>query len=403
VLAGNWFGRSASLFAGLIFVFSPLAWFHGIVALTYIADTFFSALAGYLCWRTSSGSARFAIPAAAVIGVAAGFRQSSLLFLLPLLLFSFRSVTWRQKAGGLATLAVTLAAWFVPMVRTAGAGAYLSSLESLWLAVPGTTMVFNSTPFNSVARACSIAAIYFLCFGCAAILPAWGSFGGDRRRIVFTWIWLAPGLLFFTFIYLKWVNSGYLLILLPPVCVWLGGWAWNWYSNSGLRRGLKLFVLGSCAAANTLIFVYAPVYCSYREVRRFETELTGIVRALPEIGSPKDTMIVGFDSHFLGYRHAGYYLPSYLTVQFPAVSLRSGNRVFSMKHRDTTLEKTLPTAGIRQFVIFPLPSGANEYRDYIAKVRARFPLGSLRTEVRGGHEFLIGTVADLRFLFPDPF
>src|SRR5438477_7235309 len=36
LLAERWFGRKSALFAGAIFVFSPLCWFHGIVALTYI-------------------------------------------------------------------------------------------------------------------------------------------------------------------------------------------------------------------------------------------------------------------------------------------------------------------------------------------------------------------------------
>jgi 4-amino-4-deoxy-L-arabinose transferase-like glycosyltransferase len=64
VLADNWFGRNAALFAGLIFRFSPLAWFHGTVALTYIVEAFFSALTGYLCWRIYCGAARFILPGA---------------------------------------------------------------------------------------------------------------------------------------------------------------------------------------------------------------------------------------------------------------------------------------------------------------------------------------------------
>ncbi len=55
LLADSWFGRGAARFAGLIFLFSPLAWFHGIVALTYIVEAFFSALVGYLCWRADRG------------------------------------------------------------------------------------------------------------------------------------------------------------------------------------------------------------------------------------------------------------------------------------------------------------------------------------------------------------
>src|ERR1035437_502773 len=74
MLADNWFGSSAASFAGLIFLFSPLAWFHGTVALTYIVETFLSALAGYVCWRLYRGSTAFLAPAAVVIGLAAGFR-----------------------------------------------------------------------------------------------------------------------------------------------------------------------------------------------------------------------------------------------------------------------------------------------------------------------------------------
>jgi hypothetical protein len=71
-----------------------------------------------------------------------------------------------------------------------------------------------------------------------------------------------------------------------------------------------------------------------------------------------------------------------------------------MIHRDTSLKIALPTGGIRRFIIFPQPSGASDFRHYSAQGLALFPPGVLRTEMRGGHEFLIGTVADLRFLFP---
>jgi hypothetical protein len=99
VLAHNWFGRNAAVFAGLIFLFSPLAWFHGTVALTYVVETFFSALTGYLCWRIYRGSARCILPGAMVVGMAAGFRPSSLLLLGPLLLFSFRNANRKQAAA----------------------------------------------------------------------------------------------------------------------------------------------------------------------------------------------------------------------------------------------------------------------------------------------------------------
>jgi hypothetical protein len=405
VLTEDWFGRTAASFAGLIFVFSPLAWFHGMVALTYIVEAFFSALTGYLCWRIYRGAPRFILPGAIVVGIAAGFRPSSLLLLGPLLLFSFCNANRKQAAGGIGALLLTLLAWFIPMIRICGGTGYVSSLLSLWLTVPSRGMVFNSSILHALARACVIVGIYFLCFGCAAILPFRSRRGvpsAGRRKTIFTWAWIAPGLLFFTFVYLKFVNSGYLLVLVPPVCAWMGLWASKWYASLRLSRALKILVIGGCAAANTAVFVCAPVYCSYGSVRRIERELDSIVAVLPQIASPRDTMIVGFDSHFLGYRHAGYYLPDYLTVQFPEVQLASGTRVFAMKDRSTRLESALPTAGIQDFVIFPLPLGDSEYSNYMALVRKRFPPGELRTIVRGGHEFAIGPVADLRFLFPVP-
>ena len=122
----------------------------------------------------------------------------------------------------------------------------------------------------------------------------------------------------------------------------MGLWASTWYANLRLSGALKIVAIGGCAAANTMVFVCAPVYCSYGAVRRFESGTRNIVEVLPQIASPRETLIVGFDSHFLGYRHAGYYLPDYLTVQFPEVQLASGTRVFAMQDRDTRLESGLP-------------------------------------------------------------
>ena len=142
------------------------------------------------------------------------------------------------------------------------------------------------------------------------------------------------------------------------------------------------------------------MYCSYGAVRRFEAELRNIIEVLPQIASPRETLIVGFDSHFLGYRHAGYYLPDYLTVQFPEVRLASGTRIFAMRNRNTQLVTGLPATPARDFVLFPLPAAGDEYAGYMALVRKRFPPGRLRKVVREGHEFAIGPVADLGLLFP---
>jgi hypothetical protein len=400
----DWFGPTAAQFAGIFFLFSPLAWFHGIVALTYIVEAFFSGFLGYLCWHINCGRAGFILPAAVLMGVSAGVRPSSLVFLAPLFLFSLRNATPKRRWMGLAALLLTLIAWSVPMIAASGGvNVYFGALASLWRMVPSKETVFNSSPANSIARAFTIIFIYLLTFGVTSLAP-FGALASttpaDPRKKNFTFVWIGPALCFFTFGYLRFVNSGYLLLLCAPACLWLGLWASKWYETSAWRRSLKLAVVGVCVAANVLIFVASPLYCSYLQVRRFETDLEGITTAFPQVGSTRDTMILSFDSHFNGFRHAGYYLPNYLTVEYPEAHLKEGPRIFSMYERDTHLVTALPGAPYTRFVLFPLPDG-DSYKEYLQKVLGRLPERSLDTVRFGGHAFITGSISDLPLLFPE--
>lgn len=400
----DWFGPTAAQFAGIFFLFSPLAWFHGIVALTYIVEAFFSGYLGYLCWRVYCGRAELIVPAAFVLGVSAGVRPSSLVFLTPLFLFSLLGAPSKKRWIGLAVLVVTLVAWFVPMiVASGGLNAYFGALASLWRMVPSKGTVFNSSPANSIARAFTIFFIYLLTFGAASLAPLAALSGTapiDTRKRNFTLVWISPALCFFTFGYLKFVNSGYLLLLCAPACMWLGLWAAEWYEASAWRRPLKLAAVSVGMAVNVLIFVASPFYCSYLHVRQFEAELEAIKTALPQVASANDTLILSFDSHFNGFRHAGYYLPDYLTVEYPEAHLKEGPRIFSMYGRNTRLVTALPAGPYTSFVLFPLPGGDSN-RDYLQKVVDQLPGKSLRMVSAGGRRFVTGSISDLPILFPE--
>jgi hypothetical protein len=404
LLALDWFGERAAVFAGLLFLFSPLAWFHGTVALTYSVEAFFSALLGYLCWRIDRGNGNFILPTAILLGISAGVRPSSLLFLGPLFLYSLRHATAKKMLLGATALGLTLIAWFLPMIWASGGfDAYIGALVSLWRLVPSRDTVFNSSPATSIARACVIVFICFLCFGAALLAPLgmrYKSIPADRAQKRFTAVWMLPALCFFTFIFLKFVNSGYLLLLAPPACIWLGSWAAEWYDHCAGRRPLKLAAIGICAAANVLIFLAFPAYCSYRSVRQFEAQLEGIRIALPQLGAPNDLLILGFDSHFLGYRHAGYYLPRYLTLQYPEVKLNEGTRIFSMQGRDTSLLASLPAGSYKRFVIFPLPGTDGEYQRYLDTFNKLLPAQDLKYVDVGDRQFVTGPISDLPLLFP---
>ncbi len=359
-LTDAWFGRRAAALSLLLFLFSPLCWFHGTVALTYIVEAFFSAAVGYCCWRSQSGHYRWVLPASVLLGLSAGFRPSSLLFLLPVWAFSLRRSCPRWIGTGCGVLALTLTAWFVPMVAHAGGfTAYASALERLWRMVPSRATIFTGSLAMSLARGLTMVWIYVLCFGAAAplILSARTHHAPEsREKLLFAAVWIAPGVLFFTFVFLLFVNSGYLLVLSPPLFAWLAGLLDRAYSRTA-QRGRVMAVIAAACIANSAWFLCAPVYCSYRSVRIFERSMARIATSMRQRFNPADTIIIGFDSHFLGYRHAGYYLPEYLTVQYPEIRYAEGAHVFEMQNLDTRVTKRLFLERYKRFVLFPLPAG----------------------------------------------
>jgi 4-amino-4-deoxy-L-arabinose transferase-like glycosyltransferase len=402
-LALEWFGLRAARFASVVFFFSPLGWFHGTVALTYGVEAFFSALVGFLCWRMARGRPGLAVAIGVVLGVSAGIRPSSLLFLGPLYLYSLSEIAPRRRVAGALALALTFVAWFVPMIHMSGGfHAYWGALTSLWRIVPSKETVFNSSPATSIARACFVIFVGMLTFGTALLilpLALLSNAPADPKKRNFTIVWVAPALCFFTLVFFKFINSGYLLLLIAPGCAWLGLWISTWYKASRRHRPWKLALVAACLAVNVVIYLESPFYFSYRSVRRFEKKLDAVRVALPQVGAADDTLVVAFDSHFLGYRHAGYYLPDYLVVQYPEVRLNQGPRSFAMHGRDTFLLEALPLSKYRRFVLFPLP-GESTDQSYLARIKGMLPEQELQTVRVGDQQFVVGPIDLLPRLFP---
>jgi hypothetical protein len=321
----------------------------------------------------------------------------------PLFLLSLYRVPIREKVTGLLVLALAVAAWFIPMLLVIGGPrAYFDALDSLWRLVPSKTTIFNSSPFNSVARAITIVFIYLLTFGAASLAPLAGlrRTAIRSREFLFSAVWAAPALCVFTFIYLRFVNSGYLLLLAAPGCLWVGAWLSEWYRGNGLRLGAKRSILAAGAVINISIFLFSPFYCSYRSIRQFESQLRTVNGALARIADPGRTLIVAFDSHFLGFRHAGFSLPQYLTVEYPEVDLRDGTRIFAMHGRNTLLLPSLPAPVSQRFVFYPLPQGDPSYQQYLKSVESKLPAEGIRVIHADGVEFITGPVSCLGWLFP---
>jgi len=281
-----------------------------------------------------------------------------------------------------------------------GIGPYFASLAHLWLTIPAQRTTLSS-PALAVARLVTIGWVFVLCFGAGSLFvferPK-GESGQLPDRRAFLWAWIAPGFLFFAFVFFAFINSGYLLLLSPPLFAWLSARI-DAFLSAGRRATLRRAALAAGLAVNCAIFLWAPLYCSYRRVREFERTLTAVTRDFREHLDPATTLIVGFDSHFLGYRHAGYYLPEFVTVQYPEVSYHDGRRVFRMHAGDTQVAPSFDTFRFDRFAFFPLPVG-QEYSDYEKKIQAKLPARVLNLVVIGKSKVLMGPVSALALLFP---
>ncbi len=407
-LSREWFHRKAAVAAALMFVLSPLCWFYGTVALTYLPEALFAALVGFLCWKTYSGTAAYAIPSAIALGLAGGLRQSSLLFLGPVWLLSLSGVRARRAALAVVVLCVVIAAWFFPMLHeSGGADRYFASLSDLWNRVAARKALLGASG-DSVLSALGTAAdrvytlfrVYVLCFLAAAPLPLLRRFPTmDRRKKIFLWTWLLPGAAFFLLVFLPFVNSGYILVLAPPLFAVLGCQAVEWIERSPAKPSHKRIFGGVLVLANFAVFLFAPLYFSRARVKFIEAELARIQTAVRQLADPADTVVVAFDFHMLGFRHAGYLLPEYLTVQFPEMPFQDGPRVFAMKQRSTNLCEAPPIENYREFVLFPVPN-TGVPAQYMEKVLALLPAGHVERRHAQGQDLLFGSAADLPRLFP---
>lgn len=406
LLTLEWFGPRAARFAGLMFLASPLGWFHGGVALVYIVEMFFSLLVGLLCWRNSETRGSAAFSSAVALGLAAGVRQSSIAFLAPLWLFSLRRAGAFRILAACGLLAATLLAWILPMASASGGFTqYWGALENIWTYAAGRELA-DGEPIGTTLpmigfRALCIMAVYALVFGAALPLPLMRRLpaGFDPSKRLFSALWIAPGLLFFALIFMRLINAGYLLLLMPPVFSVLGAQAAEWFEEAGHAPLGRRVAVAGFALVNLAIFLFNPTTFSYSRIRADARETLEFVDTIRKAVSPRDTMLVAIDNHLHGARHAGYYLPEFLTVEWPESDSASGNTVWAMHGGQAELLQKIPTGEFRKFVYFP--PGPNGPKSVIAEYgNMHFPPEMLRVERVDGSELFSGPSSELWRLFP---
>lgn len=312
--------------AAAVALTSPNLWFHGEVALTYIAEAFFSSAVAYFCWKVYRGENKYIWLSAIVLGFSGGIRQNTVAFLLPLWLWSVRKAPMRKVALSVFLLFSVCLLWFVPMVwMTGGWTVYRDAFHELWQFNTGHNSVFergwpmlklfSSTLFDFTMYGIG-AGIFPLCLAAYSIIRQRKFDSLDRGKMLFFSLWVLPSFFFYLLVFIHPANPGYVLIYLPALFILTA--ASIGYISHDLRKFLKTDLTAVIASiliiANIFFFLFVRSNVSYGEIRSHERYLSLILDGFREF-NPADTIIIAEPYVFFGFRHIMYYLPEYRVYQ----------------------------------------------------------------------------------------
>jgi Dolichyl-phosphate-mannose-protein mannosyltransferase len=264
-LARALLGDPEGLSAMLLLAFSPLTCLYANSSQVYAVDLFSSCFAGWLASELWLGRTRRAVPGFAVMALAAGFRPSGVVFLLPLLCIAM----WRYGLknpvqAGLGVLAggACWLAWYAPTAMLSGGFSALSALNRSQMAISfGKTSVFYGAPAMTHARMVVEACLYFAVAISSFALPLAASLWSRPKRDLdlpsrarpawatpaFFVLWIGPNL---AVVYLFHCSQpGYVLLSVPPLALLL---AWV------TRRTLNGLAWTAAGVAAALLVGYFP-------------------------------------------------------------------------------------------------------------------------------------------------
>jgi hypothetical protein len=366
-LGRTMFDRRVGLIAALFLATSPLFWFYGEIALPHALDTLLVVVSAWWLYEVMVGNHGYLYPAVVVLAVAGGVRQQTLLFLLPLILFSLRQVGWKRFVAAGALGAIICIGWFVPLtVLNGGVRAYFDAMAAFSDRFQTTTSVLQGAGWWGIQRNLRKLVMYTLFGGGVVWLPliADGALRLWRRawpradRQVWFIVWVSPAVIYYALIHMG--QQGLVFVFLPAVLL-AGAYSLVHLLENASRR---VFIGGVAAllAVNVGVFCLGPEYPTregdvrlltretlvnsdryYR--KRFET----IVGHFP----PESTAILASNWH-----HVEYYLPRYVVMPVTIVAkweLGAGQVIESSSDQAATAQDLglVPDgAGVLKLVVF---------------------------------------------------
>jgi hypothetical protein len=344
LLGRDMYSRRVGAAASLLLLSSPLFWFYGEIALPHSLDMFAVILIVWLFYRLIRGDGWFAgmsavVLTAVVFGIAGGLRPQTQVFLMPLALFVGWRIGWRRSLAALVVLGLVNLAWFIPlMALNGGMSSYFTTMSRFSDAFNTTTNVLGGAGMWGLMRNVRKLAMYTaygwgfaaIPFGLAAAawvfrFPARLSRDRDRlrgeisslvrdTRLWLLVLWVGPTLAYYTLIHMG--QQGLVFVYLPALLL---------LSAAALFELLVRFerlpeaALAGLAAANALVFLFAPTYplgssvklLTLDTLREHDRTHLAVLNGIQSNFDPGNTMILAS-----WWRFPQYYLREYPLVHF---------------------------------------------------------------------------------------
>jgi hypothetical protein len=213
-----------------LLAYSPGVALNSSISSPSIADLVSSSAAGYLAFLDPRHRQWRIVACLASLGVLAGFRQSNLALLLPLVavwaLTNWRHA-WRSICAGAILGLLGFLAWYVPLAQSVGGPSVLSRLTSVQLheSLRGSSIFYGAPPRKYLGMI-----VNNLIYSGMNLFPwmvAFGLFKRWQRKTVPDWwlsaLWMGPTLI--TMFAFHGARVGLWLIAFPPLlllCALLG-------------------------------------------------------------------------------------------------------------------------------------------------------------------------------------
>jgi len=382
LLAEIWFDRRTALIAGLLALTSPLVWFHGEVALSYMLEFFWVPVVIYACYRMQGRSLTALLVSALLIGVSGGVRPNTPVFLFPLWLLAVlaQRFSWKQVGLAFGIMGVGVLVWATPMVMWSGGPlAYLE--QAIWWQSQHTEEAGSLLGMLEYMARFGVFLFYALGLGLFALAwaglrllsPAWQALrrvlaplaqpGTLRQRasafLAQPWdwrflviiAWLLPGTAYLTIVHLR--QSGHMFTIIPGYLLLTALAIGSLAGRGRWANGLALAIAG----ANVVFFLAAPDFLfgqprmllntpSWNSIRNYDQYVTTRFDALRANFAPGETAVLASSRNL---RLPDFYLRDY---QYSGLS-----------HQIDSERITL-AAPVRQLVVLdedavlpPLPDG----------------------------------------------